>query len=139
LSIGVSSGLWHSRKFHFDIMQRAHKKSVRDPIQFETIAPRRSSASGGQPHKNRRIAEIEMTREVTHGTHPSPAASLVAVALGAAAVGAVAIGALAIGRLAVNRLTVNRLTVRKAQFGSLEVDELTVRRLRVVELQSPKP
>lgn len=109
------------------------KKSVRDPVQFETIAPRQGSASGGPPHKVLSDAEIEMARDVTHGSHPSPVASLVAVALGAAAVGAVAIGALAIGRLAIGRIT-----VRKAQFGSLEVDELTVRRLRVIEPQGPK-
>jgi hypothetical protein len=112
------------------------KKSVRDPVQFETIAPRRPSASGG-PHKFGRITEIEMAREVT-GTDHRPVARLVAVALGAAAVGAVAIGALAIGRLAINRLTINRLAVKKARLENLEVDELTVRRLRVIEPQGRK-
>jgi len=79
-----------------------------------------------------------MARQVTVQSKPSPAASLLALALGAAAVGAVAIGALAIGRLAVGRLAVGRLAVKKARFGVLEVDELTVRRLRVVERQGPK-
>jgi hypothetical protein len=74
-----------------------------------------------------------MAREVTVQSKPSPAASLLALALGAAAVGAVAIGALAIGRLAVGRLT-----IRKARFGALEVDELTVRKLRVVEHEGPR-
>jgi hypothetical protein len=114
------------------------KKSVRDPFQFETITPRRPSASGGRPHKFGRITECEMARKVT-GTDHRPVASLVAVALGAAAVGAVAIGALAIGRLAINRLTINRLAVKKARLESLEVDELTVRRLRVIEPKGPKP
>jgi hypothetical protein len=113
------------------------KKSVRDPVQFETIAPWRESASGGPPHKIASDTEIEMARDVTQRSHPSPAVSLVAVA-GAAAIGAVAIGALAIGRLAISRLMISRLMVRKAQFGSLEVDELTVRRLRVIEPQGPK-
>jgi hypothetical protein len=114
------------------------KKSVRDPGEFETITPWRESASGGPPHKIASDTEIEMARDVTQRSHPSPGASLVAVALGAAAIGAVAIGALAIGRLAISRLTISRLMVRKAQFGSLEVDELTVRRLRVIEPQGPK-
>jgi hypothetical protein len=107
------------------------KKSVRDPVRFETIAPRWPDASG-RPREINLIAESEMAREVTGASGPGPAASLVAVALGAAAVGAVAIGALAIGRLAIGRLT-----IRKAQFGSLEVDELTVRRLRIIEPQGP--
>jgi nitrate reductase gamma subunit len=78
--------------------------------------------------------EMQMVRDVTPGTRPGPAASLVAVALGAAAVGAIAIGALAIGRLAINRLT-----VRKAKLATLEVDELIVRRLQVIEPLGPKP
>jgi hypothetical protein len=113
------------------------KKSVRDPVQFETIASRRPSASGGRPHGFGRITEIDLAREVT-GTDHRPVASLVAVALGAAAVGAVAIGAFAIGRLAIKRVTIDQLAVKKARLENLEVDELTVRRLRVIEPQGPK-
>jgi hypothetical protein len=139
LSIGVSSGLAILELGSSTSWSVQPKKSVRDPVQFETIAPRRPSASGGRPHKLGRNAEIGLAREVTGTTGPRPVASLVAVALGAAAVGAVAIGALAIGRLAINRLTINRLAVKKARLESLEVDELTVRRLRVIEPQGPKP